>query len=99
MIQETGLPFDNHYEPFAPSPEDAAVCFRGDAVLLAEQNGITVSMKCSVSSISQNKISKIKNNGISLSQDARVYWVLKNKIKNCGKSTVYDGLKVKAKRK
>lgn len=39
MIQETGLPFDNHYEPFAPSPEDAAVCFRGDAVLLAEQNG------------------------------------------------------------
>ena len=62
-------------------------------------NGITVSMKCSVSSVSQNKISKIKNNGISLSQDARVYWVIKNKIKNCGKSTVYDGLKVKAKRK
>ena len=39
MIQEIGLPFDNHYEPLTPSPEDAAVCFRDDAVLLAERGG------------------------------------------------------------
>lgn len=39
MIQETGKLFDNHYGPYAPSPEDAAVCFRDDAVLLAERGG------------------------------------------------------------
>ena len=39
MIQETGLLFDNHYEPYAPSPGDVAVCFRDNAVLLAERGG------------------------------------------------------------
>ncbi len=39
MIQDIGLSFDNHYEPFAPAPEDAVVCFRDDTVLLAYRGG------------------------------------------------------------
>ncbi len=39
MIQDIGLPFDNHYAPYAPSPEDAVVCFREDAALLALRGG------------------------------------------------------------
>ena len=42
MIQDIGVPFDNHYEPYPPLPEDAAVCFRGEAALLALRQGAVV---------------------------------------------------------
>ena len=30
MIQETGLPFDNQYEPFTPSPESRSTTWLQD---------------------------------------------------------------------
>ena len=39
MIQDIGQSFHNHYAPYAPSPGDAAVCFRDNAVLLAQRGG------------------------------------------------------------
>lgn len=58
-------------------------------------NGITVSRNCKISSISGNKISNIKNNGISLTGNAKVTWILKNTIKKCGKHDIWNGLKSK----
>ena len=38
MIQDIRS-FDNHYEPYAPTPEDTVICFKDDAVLLAQREG------------------------------------------------------------
>ena len=42
MIQEIGQPFDNHFQPAAPEPEDCVIGFRENAVLLAERDGAIV---------------------------------------------------------
>lgn len=61
----------------------------------SKQNGITVSIKGTVSSIGKNKISGAKNNGISLTEKAKVHWVVNNTIKKCKKHGIWNGLNSK----
>lgn len=57
-----------------------------------KQNGVTVSIKGTVSSIGSNKITGVKNNGISLTGKAKVYWIVNNTLKKCSKHGVWNGL-------
>ena len=64
----------------------------GNEISGCKQNGITVSMKGTVTAISGNEITDIKNNGISLTGNAKVYLVTKNTMKKCKKYGIWNGL-------
>ncbi len=40
VIQDIAAPFDNRFRPCAPVPGDAVICFREDAVLFSEEDGM-----------------------------------------------------------
>ena len=48
-------------------------------------------MSGTISSIGKNKISNMGVNGISLSGDARVYYIVKNNLKKCKRQGIFNG--------
>lgn len=55
-----------------------------------KQHGV-VAMSGTISSIGKNKISNMGVNGISLSGDARVYYIVKNNLKKCKRQGIFNG--------
>lgn len=69
-----------------------------NTVKKCKKNGINVSKKGVVASIVGNKVTNITKHGISMSENAKVYWVTKNTTKKCKGKGINNSLtKSKAK--
>lgn len=63
---------------------------QGNTITGCKQHGI-VAMSGTISSIGKNKISNMGVNGISLSGNSKVYYIIKNNIKKCKRNGIFNG--------
>lgn len=74
------------------SEKDKATGVLKNKITNCGENGISISGGA-VSAVNENRITKVKNNGISIIKSAKVYLVTGNTLKKCKKHTVWSGSK------